>query len=131
VLPRLAAEQSGTFDLVFIDGFHTFDHTMLDCFYATRLLRVGGYLVLDDTDMQSVGRVLDYVANYPCYERWDDIPYVPKPRVKLAKAIGRVLPTVAYLLGRYASDSFREKWSMVALKKQSHDERDWSWFRRF
>jgi len=94
-------------------------------------LRGGGYLVLDDTDMQSVGRVLDYVANYPCYERWDDIPYVPKPRVKLAKAIGRVLPTVAYLLGRYASDSFREKWSMVALKKQSHDERDWSWFRRF
>jgi predicted O-methyltransferase YrrM len=131
VLPRLAAARSGTFDLVFIDGFHTFDHTLLDCFYATRLLRVGGYLVLDDTDMQSVGRVLDYVQNYPCYEKWGGLPQVPKPRVKIAKAIGRVFPRLAYVLARYASDSFREKWSMVALKKRAPDERPWSWYRRF
>jgi predicted O-methyltransferase YrrM len=131
VLPRLAAEQSGTFDLVFVDGFHTFDHTLLDCFYATRLLRIGGYLVLDDTDMQSVGRVLDYVENYPCYQRWGGIPYVPKPRVKIANAIGRVFPKLAYVVSRHFSDSFREKWSMVALKKQAQDDRDYFWYRRF
>jgi predicted O-methyltransferase YrrM len=131
VLPRLAAEQSGTFDLVFLDGFHTFDHTLVDCFYATRLLRVGGYQVLDDSDMQSVARVLDYIQNYPCYRRWDGIPYVPKPRVRIARAIGRVFPKLAYILARYASDSFREKWSMIALKKEAEDDRDWSWYRRF
>jgi predicted O-methyltransferase YrrM len=135
VLSRLAAEQSGTFDLVFLDGFHTFDHVLLDCFYATRLLRVGGYLVLDDTDMQAIARVLDYIQNYPCYRRRGGIPYVPKPNlvtnVKITKALGRVFPTLAYLLARYGSDSYQEKWSMVALQKQAEDERDWSWFHRF
>jgi len=47
-LPELIREESGHFDLVFIDGWHTFDHTLLDLFYANRLIRTGGYIVVDD-----------------------------------------------------------------------------------
>ncbi len=35
-LPHMLEKAEGQFDLVFIDGWHTFDHTLLDCFYATR-----------------------------------------------------------------------------------------------
>src|SRR5262249_39705318 len=36
-LPRLARERSKSLDLIFVDGNHTFDHALVDCFYATRL----------------------------------------------------------------------------------------------
>lgn len=55
-LPQILRESEGQFDLVFVDGWHTFDHALLDCFYATRLLRVGGYLAVDDANFESVGR---------------------------------------------------------------------------
>jgi predicted O-methyltransferase YrrM len=67
-LPRILEQGEGSFDFIFIDGWHTFDHTLLDCFYATRLLRVGGYLAIDDVIFPAVRRVVDFVLNYPCYE---------------------------------------------------------------
>jgi predicted O-methyltransferase YrrM len=67
-LPRILEQGEGRFDFIFIDGWHTFDHTLLDCFYATRLLRVGGYLAIDDVIFPAVRRVVDFVLNYPCYE---------------------------------------------------------------
>ncbi|MCH9013660.1 MAG: class I SAM-dependent methyltransferase, partial [Proteobacteria bacterium] len=57
-LPALAREQSGTFDMVLIDGWHTFDHTLLDFFYANRLIRVGGYILVDDCNMPAVNRAI-------------------------------------------------------------------------
>ena len=68
VLPRLLSEGEGNLDFVFIDGWHTFDHTMLDCFYATRLLRVEGILAIHDAWMPAVGRAVEFLRNYPCYE---------------------------------------------------------------
>ena len=38
-LPAIARTESGTFDLVLIDGWHTFDHTLLDLFYANHCSR--------------------------------------------------------------------------------------------
>ena len=66
-LPRILEENEGQFDFVFIDGWHTFDHTLLDSFYANRLLRVGGYLVIDDAGMPPVYRAISFLKNYPCY----------------------------------------------------------------
>ena len=68
-LPRLLEHNEGQFDFVFVDGWHTFDHTLLDCFYASRLLRTGGVLAIDDVMFPSVKRVVRYLKNYPCYEQ--------------------------------------------------------------
>src|SRR3546814_16762242 len=49
-LPRLA--QSGVIlDMAFIDGWHTFDHTLIDFFYINRMLRVGGGVIFDDAQI--------------------------------------------------------------------------------
>jgi predicted O-methyltransferase YrrM len=55
------------FDFCFIDGCHTFDHTLVDFFYVNRMLKVGGLVLFDDTDMAAVNKVVHYVATYPCY----------------------------------------------------------------
>lgn len=40
-LPGLL-EKGAEFDFAFIDGWHTFDHSLVDFFYLNRLIRVGG-----------------------------------------------------------------------------------------
>ena len=51
----------------FIDGFHTFDYTLVDFFLIDRLLEPGGAVAFDDADWPSVRRVLRYVATNLAY----------------------------------------------------------------
>jgi predicted O-methyltransferase YrrM len=136
-LPRLCQQGEERFDFIFIDGFHTFDHTLVDCFFATRLLRTGGYLVVDDVSWQSVGRCMRYFANYPCYRVHGAITR-HKPQTwkrQLAKTLRRVMPES--VAGKIFSAKLIERvWHdtetmMIALKKVSKDERDWMWYADF
>lgn len=52
-LPRLVAEQR-SLDFILIDGWHSFDYTLIDMFYADILLRPGGVLTVHDTGWPSV-----------------------------------------------------------------------------
>ncbi len=52
-LPQLVSEGK-RFDLAYIDGGHRFEHVMIDVFYALRLVRPGGLILLDDHWMPAV-----------------------------------------------------------------------------
>jgi predicted O-methyltransferase YrrM len=132
-LPALLRERPQSFDLVFIDGWHTFDHTLLDMFYGNRLLRVGGYLIVDDCNMPSVAKAVDYVSKYPAYRIIGQSP-LPGNR-RLASHVLRSIPRrAAGMLPRqiydqqYAQRMFP---TMVALQKVAEDERRWNWFASF
>jgi predicted O-methyltransferase YrrM len=63
VLPRLLAE-GRRFDLAFIDGNHRFEGVFLDLVYSGRLLKQGGIVFVDDTQLPGVRRAVDFcVAN--------------------------------------------------------------------
>jgi predicted O-methyltransferase YrrM len=69
VLPKLL-EKKEVYNLIFIDGWHTFDYTLLDFFYADLLLKVGGIIIIDDAMHQGVGKCLRYLdSNYKHYKR--------------------------------------------------------------
>lgn len=138
VLPQLLREQerasAAPFDLVFIDGFHTLDHTLMDCYYANRLLRVGGYLVVDDLWMPSVRKVVNYLMTYPCFELCGAVNDPPRPvspgrqarrrlRAALRRALGLAPPTPVY---KFEYERLRP--TMVALKKIAEDQRPWDWY---
>jgi predicted O-methyltransferase YrrM len=53
VMPQLWAE-ARVFDAVYIDGDHKFDGVFCDAYYAHRLLKPGGILVIDDVWMEAV-----------------------------------------------------------------------------
>jgi predicted O-methyltransferase YrrM len=58
------------FDLIFIDGWHTFDYTLLDFFYADLLLKVGGYIVVDDAKFDALKELDKYLnSNYKFYKK--------------------------------------------------------------
>lgn len=132
-LPSLAQQRAESLDLVFIDGWHTFDHTLLDLYYANRLIRVGGYIVIDDCSWRSVSKAVSYFAKYPCFEfAGGSAPkgkrlYANRAAAVLKPFADLVLPTKLY-------DNYygRAKYpSMVALKKVAQDHRDWDWFVSF
>jgi len=132
-LPALLKDAEGVFDLVFIDGWHTFDHTLLDCFYAARLLRVGGYLVVDDVSFPAIRRVIDYLLLYPCFQ-FESAPNT-KRRISLKKRLGKLVvglippAIVKQVVSKSLSNRLRgNSQSMVAIKKIAADERSWDWF---
>jgi Methyltransferase domain len=64
VLPTL----DGPFDVVFIDGKHSFPDPVVDFHYCWKLLRVGGLLLLDDVPIPAVGVVHRFCASAPEWE---------------------------------------------------------------
>jgi predicted O-methyltransferase YrrM len=70
-LPMLAENSGNSIDLALIDGWHTFDQTLIDAFYLIRMLRIGGFLIIDDYDWPAVRKVADYLETLPCLIRVD------------------------------------------------------------
>ncbi|MBP0019698.1 MAG: class I SAM-dependent methyltransferase [Cyanobacteria bacterium SBLK] len=132
-LPQLLAENERKFDFIFIDGLHTFDHTLLDCFYANRLLRVGGYLAIDDVSFSSVRRVVDFFKSYPCYEEYRSVSSTgSKPFKKLiARALISPIPQKIWakiLRWNLYHKIFEDKIiRTIVLKKIAEDNRRWDW----
>lgn len=132
-LPRLLEDMEGKFDFIFIDGNHTFDHTLIDCFYSSRLLRVGGYLVIDDVCFPSIKRVVDYFLNYPCYEKYGSVSKKKRAKLK-TKIIRKIMSPIPkktwqkYLQPIKYRKIFADQVDrMVALRKIKEDNRNWDW----
>jgi predicted O-methyltransferase YrrM len=126
VLPALLERQE-VVDVAFIDGWHTFDHCLLDFFYVNRLLRPGGVVVFHDTRMPSVRRVVQYVSRYPAYRRYGEARSRRGPFQSHRRGLGRA---VSFLL--HAGRSLVPKGpTAVALQKVASDERTWTWYTRF
>ncbi|GAA0319659.1 O-methyltransferase [Kineococcus aurantiacus] len=53
--------QQCTFDLIYVDGGHKFDETLVDVYFCAQLLAVGGHMVIDDLWMPGVRRVRDFI----------------------------------------------------------------------
>jgi len=139
VLPNLAQNEPESFDLVFVDGYHTFDHTLLDLFYANRLVKVGGYIVIDDCKMPSVSKAVSYMVQYPAYRlHFNKLEGLKKMSLKrmVKYAIKAVIPQSigGYLIPNNLYDNYYRRLlysSMVSLKKIEDDKRSWNWFKPF
>jgi predicted O-methyltransferase YrrM len=137
-LPELDANHAKGYDLILVDGWHTFDHTMIDTFYATRLLNEGGILVVDDVNFPAVRSVINHLLTYPCYRLIGSVDR-PRPlsrRQHLLRALISLIPKQKRKLffSSYVCqlvDSQGTQSLMVALKKVAPDKRSWDWHEPF
>lgn len=112
-LPRLLQEGL-RFDFAFVDGWHTFDHVLLEFFYINRMLDVGGLVIFDDLHLPSLQKVMAYLDRYPCYERLELPPELAHSvPIKVRKLMKLPLSRIG------------------GFVKRSTDERTWSWFQDF
>jgi len=121
-LPRLLAE--GTrIQTAIIDGWHTFDHTLVDFFYINKMLDVSGIVILDDTNLPSIWRLTKHIRTYPGYEPFA-LRTQPKvrTRAKVRRAMSHALP------------SLKRIWDYprcLAFRKVMPDTRNWDWHVEF
>lgn len=142
-LPTLLAAGT-TFQFALVDGWHTFDQTLLDLFYVNRLLEVGGIVAIDDLHMHGVRRAVRYMLNYPNYEvvgSTKDFERFQKAPVRrlidgCMQTLGAVAPKryldQVFVGPRLTPDaSLGIKGSMIALRKTGPDPRGWDWYKEF
>ncbi len=69
-LPELLSE-GYQINFCYVDGMHTFDYVLVDCFYCDKLLKVGGIMGFDDAGWRSVWRVIRFLLTHRHYEELD------------------------------------------------------------
>ncbi len=142
-LPCLLAEGK-KFELGFIDGWHTFDHTLIDFFYLNRLIEPGGIIIIDDIDLPPVNKMIRYVLNYPAYRPVGHVSISASVKRKIfdsfIKAPFRLISGLMPEKIRYeifsgktikTDEALNLNSSMIALQKTGPDERSWDWFKDF
>jgi len=134
-LPTLL--QSGEcFDFAFIDGYHTFDHALLDFFYLNRLLKVQGIVVFDDVNWPSVNKVLRYVTNYPCYKV---VGSIPAKQSRMRRSMNAIKTALSFMTRPFPKFFMQELFDdsvlrpalnadMIALRKVDADNRESNWY---
>jgi len=122
-LPRLLAE--GTqIQTAIIDGWHTFDHTLVDFFYINKMLEVGGIVILDDTNLPSILRLTQHIRTYPAYKPFIRESTSRNIRRKVRLAMSQALPHLK---------SLKRSWDSrcLAFRKVMPDARNWDWHVEF
>lgn len=139
VLPELEAAGQ-RIDFAFIDGWHTFDFTLVDFFYIDRMLKPGGVVAFDNADWSSVRKVCRFIAQNLSYTvlppelEWEP----PRKRRILDHVLARVpvgkLPFSGRILhpALAAPDIRLGLWGpCIAFRKDGHDSRRWDHFQDF
>jgi len=137
VLPVLVG-QGQRIQFAFIDGWHTFDHTLVDFFYVDQMLDKGGIIVFDDVGYPSIKRVCDFIITNRDYEVFDSVRHhggnnlrrlikyrmrqILNPLVRTDKT-----PSVEVVAKEYSIHDVY----FLALKKLSDDSRRWDHFIHF
>jgi predicted O-methyltransferase YrrM len=119
-LPRLLRE-GRRFGFIFIDGWHSFDHAMLDIFYADLLLNDGGVLALHDTDWPTVHKAVRFLETHKPYDRLS-----PAPAIALDRVTARIVRRVRTIVrGRGAvaqARARRTQWRSLSAYRKRRSE---------
>lgn len=90
-------------DMIYIDGNHNFDYVFTDCFFADKLVRVGGVIGFNDCGWQPVHKVLKFLQAFRRYRELDvGLPLVFPSRNPIFSLVKR-------LEGRSSYDRYFEK----------------------
>lgn len=144
VLPQLLKEGK-KYDFVFVDGWHTFDHVLLEFFYINNLLTVGGVVAFDDTALAGLNKVMRHISNYPNFECLGSVggDYDKTTKRRTLNAVKKILNAVFSPLGNRIKKELlndtvvrpdRElkiEGTVTAFRKTAEDKRHWALYESF
>jgi len=111
----------------FIDGWHSFDHALVDFFYVNKMLDVGGVVAFHDAGHPNIRKLLRYISTYPSYRIFREIR---RPKAVFSTQREGVEKTIAYALF-LIRQLYPYRPTCVAMEKICEDTREWTWFRNF
>jgi len=125
--------KGGQLDFVFVDGWHTFDTTLIDFLLADDLVRPGGIVGFHDCYYPSKLKVLRYARRHRDYRM---LPDMARPRFNSAMRLARALRNAARLRWNALSLTY---WrfnlgtdsSIILMQKKSDQKPPYSFHRPF
>lgn len=114
-LPRLL-EAKQELDFAYIDGWHTFDYTLVDFWYIDKMLNVNGTVAFNDCGMRAVAKVIKFLQSHRNYEE----EIILKRRYKGSNF---VKTAIRMALGLSTNDRY--------FTKKSDFEPAWNFFKNF
>jgi predicted O-methyltransferase YrrM len=146
-LPQLL-EEGKKIDFAFIDGWHTFDHALMDFFYIDKMLNINGLVVIDDVSYPSLNKLMRYIfSNFSNYEYVGHVPQhgngqsvkgspIRRAAKSLVRSATKILPSK--LRPRLVSPKIIETdqqlhldATMIAIRKTAEDKRSWYFYNDF
>lgn len=113
-------------DFAFIDGFHTFDYSLIDFFFMDKLLRVGGFLMIHDLPFPAKKKLIRYILTHRRYE----LVRTPELEEGVKGRIVRRLRSIKHRES-YWSVQFAQGANMGVFRKIDDFEPDWHFFQNF
>jgi hypothetical protein len=113
VLPRMAESSKGVaphLDFALIDGCHNWPLAFLDFFYVNFMLKLGGYLMIDDVQLHSIKEIARMLVEQPEFElaldlgkslvfrrisgnrtlgEWSSLPYIVRKTTEYERTVNR------------------------------------------
>ena len=133
-LPALEAEGIKA-DFAFIDGWHTFDHALIDFFYLDRILRVGGIIAMDDSDWPAIRKLCRFIATNRAYSVVGKVGEETAPSWRHRCLKGGISSTPFRRLIKpeilTSARDLKIDGSFVAFRKMKDDDRRWDHYRAF
>ena len=130
VLPRLLGE-GAEFDFAYIDTTKVFDAVLIDAYFATRLLRVGGVIVFDDCSWPGIRKVVRYITEWPHLSIFDTHKQAEVSRTRMAaSAVSTAIPFADKILRPEIvrpDHALGVSAECVAFQKTAEDRRSWDW----
>jgi predicted O-methyltransferase YrrM len=121
-------------DFAFIDGWHTFDFTLVDFFFIDRMLNTGGIVAFDDANWPAIRKVCRFVKTNLNYSVVGvDVNYKPLLKRRLAERVLRPLrggPFQKILRPEILTpdQSIGLIGAYIAFRKDAIDSRSWDHF---
>ena len=137
VLPRLLAA-STRLQFALIDGWHTFDHTLVDFFFIDKMLDPGGVIVIDDVSWPAIRRLCDFIVTNRNYSILDVDPIASRRSGRVA--IKRLARQLLHPLVRtdstpgsraIALEKPLGRAQLISLRKETNDARPFDHFVAF
>ena len=123
LLPQLERD-SVRVQFAFIDGWHTFDYTLMEFFFIDRILDVGGVIAFDDTfSYPAIRKVLRYILTHRKYTIFGAETWPPSLTLRVAELVAK-MPGVRHIAKpEVVLPHFRLRINghFVAVQKQAED----------
>lgn len=132
-IPKLI-EKSVKLDCAFIDGWHTFDYTLIDFFLVDKLLKPGGYLAFHDTYGRAKQKVINFILTHRKYQiRADMMNFGKEPFIKTIKFfIWRIYKDPMLIFSSYHwRFQIKNSSGLIILQKTEEYEPNYDFFKNF
>jgi len=132
-LPELI-KQGIKVECAFIDGWHTFDYTLIDFFLVDKILKPGGYIAFHDTYGRAKQKVINFILSHRKYYIDEELmKFSKEPMVRVLKFfIWRIFKDPMLLFSWYHWKYQTKTTSgLIILKKLEDFEPNYDFFKNF